>query len=169
MALVSIELVPHDPHWEDLYGTVAADIGGALGPTALSVDHVGSTAIPGIRAKPVIDVLVLVETYDPEAPYRDPLMSLGYAFDHRDDAHVFFTGSREGTAVQVHVVEENAEGARDMITFRDFVRSHPDEARRYEALKEGLADRYDDPDAYADAKSPFVLDVIRRAAASADP
>jgi GrpB-like predicted nucleotidyltransferase (UPF0157 family) len=134
-----------------------------VGPTALSVDHVGSTAIPAIRAKSVIDVLVLVEAYDPEAPYREPLASLGYVLDHRDDTHVFFTGSREGTAVHVHVVEVDAEGARDMIVFRDFVRSHPDAARRYEALKERLAGRHDDADAYADAKSEFVLDVIRRA------
>ena len=64
-----IRLVPHDPAWRDVYRRAATDIRRALGKTALSVDHVGSTAIPGIVAKPVIDVLVLVEGLDPEAPY----------------------------------------------------------------------------------------------------
>ena len=147
---------------------MAAEIQAALGPAALSVHHVGSTAISDIHAKPVIDVLVLVDHYDPETPYRDPLASLGYARDHRDDTHVFFKGSHAGTSVQLHVVQESADGARAMIIFRDFLRSHPEEARRYEALKERLARRHDDPDSYADAKSSFVLDVVRLATASAD-
>ena len=91
-----IELVAHDPAWADVFTSAADEIRAALGPTALDVEHVGSTAIAGIVAKPRIDVLVLVERYDPEAVYRDPLVALGYAHDHRDDLHVLFKGPAKG-------------------------------------------------------------------------
>jgi len=160
---MGIRLVPHDPEWGDIYERAEADIRDALGGIALSIDHVGSTAIPGIDSKPVIDILVLVESYDPEAAYRIPLESLGLMFGHREDWHVFFEGDPIGTATQVHVVEESAEDSRMMITFRDYLRRHPDEGRRYEQLKRTLADRYSDGNEYADAKSEYVQGVVRRA------
>lgn len=159
---MAIRLVPHDPEWANIYERAAADIRGALGSTALSVDHVGSTAIPGIVAKPVIDVEILVERYDPEAPYRGPLESLGYAFDHRDESHVFFVRSFGEFPLHVHVVEESSD-SRMMIKFRDYLRVHPDEARRYEDLKKALAEQHDDANAYANAKSSYVLEIVRRA------
>ena len=116
----------------------------------------------------MIDVLVLVERYDPAA-YRKPLDSLGYAFDHRDETHAFFTGSQEGTAVHVHVVEEGDEAARDMLVFRDALRSHPPTAHRYEALKVSLAARLGEHAAYAAAKTTFVRDIVGRAGAGVDP
>jgi GrpB-like predicted nucleotidyltransferase (UPF0157 family) len=160
-----IKLVPHDPAWGDVYRRAATDIRRSLGKTALSVDHVGSTAIPGIVAKPVIDVLVLVEGLDPEAPYRAPLESLGYAFGHRDEDRVFFEGSPAGMPIQVHVVEESSVDSRMMITFRDYLRAHPEEARRYEDLKKALAEQHDDGNAYASAKSPYVWETARRGTA----
>jgi len=158
-----VRLVPHDPEWAEMYERAAADIRDALGGTALSIHHVGSTAIPGIDAKPVIDILVVVEAYDPEEAYRIPLESLGYVFDHRDEIHAFFEGHPEGIATQVGVEEESSEDPRRMIAFRDYLRTHPDEARRYEQLKHTLADRYRDGNAYADAKSEYVMEVVRRA------
>ena len=160
---MGIRLVPHDPEWADIYERSAADIRDALGGTALSIDHVGSTAIPGIDAKPVIDILVLVERYDPEAVYRIPLESLGYMFGHREEWHVFFEGDPIGMSTQVHVVEESSEEPGRMISFRDYLRTHPDEARRYEQLKHILADRYSDGNEYADAKSEYVQGVVRQA------
>ncbi|HTG46551.1 MAG TPA: GrpB family protein [Actinomycetota bacterium] len=162
---MGIRLVPHDPTWADRYERAAADIRDALGGTALSIDHVGSTAIPGIDAKPVIDILVVVETYEPEAAYRIPLESLGYVFLHRDEIHAFFEGHPVGMATQVGVEEKSSEDPGRMIAFRDYLRTHPDEAARYEHLKHALADRYSDGNAYADAKSEYVNGVVRRAQA----
>ena len=82
---MGIRLVQHDPEWAETYGRAEADIRDALGEHALSIDHVGSTAIPGIDSKPVIDILVLVESYDPEEVYRIPLESLGYMYGHREE------------------------------------------------------------------------------------
>ncbi len=124
----------------------------------------GSTAIPGIAAKPVIDVLVLVEGYDPEAPYRGPLESLGYAFGRRDENHVFFEVSRGGARPGARR-GESSEDSRMMITFRDYLRADPEEARRYEDLKRALAEEHSDGNAYANAKSPYVWEIVRRATA----
>lgn len=158
-----VRLVPFDPAWAEIYDAAAAEIRRAFGSSALSVDHVGSTAIHGLAAKPVIDILILVERYDPEENYRGPLGSLGYTVDHRDESHVFFTGTRSGTALQIHVVESRARDARMMVTFRDYLRGHPDEVRRYEALKRDLAATHPDGNAYADAKTAYVLSVVREA------
>ena len=158
-----IELVAHDPAWADAYASAADEIHAALGATALDVQHVGSTAIPGIVAKRRIDVLILVQQYDPEAVYREPLLSLGYAYDHRDELHVLFKGSHEGTPFNLHVEEEDSEDAIRMIVFRDYLRSHADEASRYEDLKKELAERFSEDDAYAEGKSSFVREVVGRA------
>jgi GrpB-like predicted nucleotidyltransferase (UPF0157 family) len=160
---VPIRLVAHDPRWVEAYEKAEAQIRDALGSTASSVHHVGSTSIPDIDAKPVVDVLVLVDAYDPEAPYRDPLAALGFAFHHRDESHVFFKGSVDGVAFHVHVVEIGADDAQAMIVFANHLRAHPDEARRYQALKRQLAEEHDDTNVYAEAKSAYVHDVVRRA------
>jgi GrpB-like predicted nucleotidyltransferase (UPF0157 family) len=160
---MTIDLAPYDPEWAQRYELVAADIRVALGTTALRVEHVGSTAIPDILAKPVIDILVLVEAYDPESVYRGPLESVGYRFGHRDDGHAFFEGSPRGMPVHVHVVEESAKDSRRMIVFRDYLRAHPEEARRYEDLKVSLAEQHTDVNDYADGKSSYVWEIVRRA------
>ena len=89
--------------------------------------------------------------------------SLGYVFKHRDLGHAFFEGHPSGMSTQGHAVEESSEDPRVMVTFRDYLRTHPDEARRYEQLKHALADRYSDGIEDADAKSECVRGVVRRA------
>lgn len=159
---MAIRLVPHDPDWADIYERAAADIRGALGSTALSVDHVGSTAIPGIVAKPVIDVEILVEAYDPEAPLsRSARVARIRVRSPRRESRLL-RGSFDETPFHVHVVEESSD-SRMMIKFRDYLRAHPDEARRYEDLKKAVGEQHDDANAYANAKSSYVLEIVRRA------
>lgn len=146
-----------------LYERTVTEIHEALGSTATRIDHVGSTSISGIAAKPVIDIRILVESYDPEATYADPLSSLGFAFDHRDEGHVLFKGTRKRMRFNVHVVQKDEPDADSMVVFRDYLRSHPAEARRYEVLKIGLAERHRGGDAYASAKSSYVAEVLRLA------
>jgi GrpB-like predicted nucleotidyltransferase (UPF0157 family) len=161
-----VELVPHDASWKDLYEEAAAELEDALGPIALEIHHVGSTAVPGILAKPVIDVLILVEGYDPQHRYLRPLGSLGYTFDHRDEDHVFLTGSHQGTAIHLHVIDEDADRARAMIAFRDLLRANPEDVERYQALKTELARKYSDVDEYAAAKADFINTAVRSARGS---
>jgi len=162
---MSIKLVPYDARWADGYRAAADRIAASLGPTALLVEHVGSTAIPGMLAKPVVDVLVLVRQYDPEDADVTPLTALGYSYGHRDSDHVFMTGRQEELAFHVHVVEADAPNAMEMVTFRDYMRTHPAEAERYVALKRQLAAEHDRGEDYATAKTTFVREVLRRATA----
>lgn len=162
---MSIQLVPYDARWADRFKVAAASISASLGSTALRVEHVGSTAIPGMLAKPVVDVLVLVRSYDPEQAYVTPLTALGYAYGHRDSEHVFLTGRHEGVAFHLHVVEVDAAQSMEMVTFRDYMRTHPADAATYVALKRRLAEEHDRGEDYAAAKTAFVREVLRRAMA----
>jgi GrpB-like predicted nucleotidyltransferase (UPF0157 family) len=158
---MTVELVPHNPKWSDVYATAAGEIRAALKGTAARVEHVGSTAIPGLLAKPVIDVLVLVARYDPQEAYSIPLGTIGFVYDHRDESHVLFKGDREGVRFHLHVVEGTARDATDMLVFRDYLRDHHEEATRYAALKQSLARRYAKASEYADAKTSYVREIVR--------
>ena len=163
---MTITLVPHDPGWADLYERTAGEIHGVLGSSALRIDHVGSTSVPGIVAKPVIDVRVLVERYDPEAVYTAALSSLGFAYDHRVRIGLVLLNDMDVEPRSLARALEEDMAFIAMVVFRDYLRTHPDEARRYEELKVGLAERHRGGDAYASAKSSYVAEVLSLAGAS---
>ncbi|MCZ7528085.1 MAG: GrpB family protein [Acidimicrobiia bacterium] len=165
-----IELVPPDPAWPERFAAEAARIRAALGPLALRIDHVGSTSIPGLAAKPVVDIQISVRTVLPMAPYLAPLERLGYRYvpypdEDGVDRYPFFGRPPERPrAFHVHVCETGGYGERRTLAFRDWLRAHPEDAVAYEALKRDLARReWDDPNDYAEAKDPFVLSVLDRA------
>lgn len=165
----SYAIHPYDPAWPDRFASEARRIETALGPTAVRVEHVGSTAVPGLAAKPVIDIQVSVRSMSPRETYREPLESLGYRWgiDPWTDEHEFF-GRDEGgeRAFHVHVCPEGSDWERRHVTFRDWLRMHPDDAASYERLKRDLAETHPrDIDTYADAKTSFVREVEARAAA----
>lgn len=130
-----------------------------------AIEHVGSTAIAGIKAKPIIDILIGMRELPLEAAI-EPLISVGY--EHVEGAggpeRLYF---RKGTprAFHVHVVLHDGAAWRRHVIFRDWLNLHPDLAREYEALKVDLAARFeDDRDAYAAGKDPFVERVLAEAA-----
>lgn len=163
-----VELVPYDPGWPERFRAEAERLAGGLEGVARRIDHIGSTAVPGLVAKPTIDILVVVEELEPDAGYRGPLERLGYLFRPDDEPeHRFFYAPPEGPRrYQVHVVRRGGPWDERHLRFRDYLRSHQEVATEYAKLKRALAVRYeDDPLAYAEAKTPFVRDVERRAAA----
>jgi GrpB-like predicted nucleotidyltransferase (UPF0157 family) len=130
-----------------------------------AIEHVGSTAIPGIKAKPVVDILIGMRALPLEAAI-EPLVAIGY--EHVEGAggedRLYF---RRGTprAFHVHVVLHDGAAWRRHVIFRDWLNLHPDLAREYEALKVDLAARFaDDREAYAAGKDPFVERVLAEAA-----
>jgi GrpB-like predicted nucleotidyltransferase (UPF0157 family)/anthranilate/para-aminobenzoate synthase component II len=160
----SYAIVDPDPSWPERFEEEAAGIREALGDLAVRIDHVGSTAVPGLRAKPIIDVQVSLRSMSPRAPWRDALVAAGYAYrldptsvDHefvsRDDA--------DGTRlVNVHLCPAGSEWERRHLWFRDRLRAHPDERDAYAALKDELAARHpDDVHTYSDAKTAFIRSV----------
>ena len=162
-----VEVVAYDPAWPGRFATWRNRLAGALLGTARRIDHVGSTAVPGLPAKPVIDVQASVPDIEDEAAYVPALEEAGVAFRSRDAAHRYFrpSGGRP-RAVQVHVCPAGSAWERDHLLFRDFLRSRTDVADAYGRLKCLLAARYrEDRIAYNEAKTNFILDAMEEAKA----
>jgi len=173
-----IVLVDYDPRWPALFGEEAERIRAALRTgTVLAVEHFGSTAVPGLRAKPIIDILVAVADLGAARAQAVPVLeTLGYAFwaDNPNPDHLFFVKGlppKGPRTHHVHVVEPDAPGPRaagssfvDRLLFRDALRANADLAKRYEELKRALAERnQSDREAYTEGKTEFVLSVLEQA------
>jgi GrpB-like predicted nucleotidyltransferase (UPF0157 family) len=169
----SVHVGEYDPAWPEQFRVLARRAEGALGDVALAVEHVGSTSVPGLAAKPVVDLAVVVRREDvPRAIER--LATLGYV--HEGDKGIpgreaFRTPPGEAKH-HLYVCIPESRGLRDHLVFRDYLRAHPDVAREYADLKRRLAaeHRYA-PEAYQLGKGPFIEAVMRRAGqgASAAP
>ncbi len=161
-------VVPHDPAWSRAFRDEALRIVEALGEPAVAVHHIGSTAIPGIAAKPILDLLLEVERLERLDEQAGAMRGLGYEamgefgipgrrYFRKDDAG----GTRTH---HVHGFLAGSEGATRHLAFRAYMVAHPEEARAYGALKERLAARYPgDMNAYMDGKDAFVRERERRA------
>ena len=163
----AIDVVPYDAVWPGQFATWRVRLAEALSATARRIDHVGSTSVPGLAAKPVIDVQVSVPDVEDESAYVTAIESVGVAFRSRDDAHRYFrpAGDRP-RVVQIHVCPTGSAWERDHLLFRDFLRSHAESADAYGRLKCMLAAEYrDDRIAYNEAKTNFILDTADRAEA----
>jgi GrpB-like predicted nucleotidyltransferase (UPF0157 family) len=153
-----IELVPYDPGWPGLFAREAARIRAALGDRALLVEHVGSTSVPGLAAKPILDIVLTVADSADEPAYVPALQAAGYVLRIREPGwleHRMLRG--EGPTVNLHVFSAGCPEVGAMLTFRDRLRSHPADRERYAARKQELARRrWRHVQHYADAKSGVV-------------
>jgi GrpB-like predicted nucleotidyltransferase (UPF0157 family) len=155
-------VVPYDARWPELFAGEAARVRDALGPRCLGVEHIGSTAVPGLPSKPVVDLLVGL----PDALTRDDaraLKGLGYRrLRVRRDGRLVF---RRGTprAYSLHVAEVGTWAWHRPLGFRDLLRRRPEEVERYAALKLELA-RTGDLPAYVEGKAAFIESALREAA-----
>ncbi len=165
-----IEVVAYDPAWPARYEAWRDQLAGELGATALRVDHVGSTAVPGLAAKPIIDVQVSVRDVEDEATYVPAIERAGVAFRSREVGHRYFRPSGDRPRdVQVHVCRAGSDWERLHLLFRDFLRAQAPTRYAYGRLKLELAERYrDDRIAYNEAKTAFILDALEEARAWAD-
>lgn len=166
-----IEIANYDRRWPAMFVEEATRLRQVLDPDlVLCIEHFGSTAVPGLAAKPVIDILIAVPSLArARATMVAPLQRLGYVFweDNPKPDRMFFVkgmppyGARR--THHVHVTEPEGEKWQGL-PFRDYLRDHPDEARRYERLKRDLAAAHrSDRDAYTDAKSAFVAEILAKA------
>jgi GrpB-like predicted nucleotidyltransferase (UPF0157 family) len=160
-----IHLVAPDAMWPRQYAEVAARIMQALGPVAAVVEHVGSTSVPGLAAKPFIDVLLLVPDPGEESAYVPGLEEAGFLLHVREPdwhQHRFFRA--HDPEVQIHVFAVGSEEAERMLLFRHWLRANRDERALYEETKRRLAARsWTRVQDYADAKSEVVEEIIARA------
>jgi GrpB-like predicted nucleotidyltransferase (UPF0157 family) len=161
-----IEIVAYDPGWPARFTAIGGEMRGALGGVALRIDHVGSTAVPGLAAKPVIDVQISVASLEPLGAFREPLEGLGYVFraDNPERTKRYFREPPGERRTHVHVRRWGSFSEQFALLFRDYLRAHPGDAAEYEALKRTFAERHrHDRHAYVEAKVPFFWETIRRA------
>lgn len=170
MTAEPIEIVPYDPRWPDLFERERQAIESAIGHYVEEIEHIGSTAIPGLAAKPVLDIMVGVRTMEGSPGCIRGLAAIGYEYVPRFERELhrrrFFRKYTEGRRTHhVHLVERsNSDWWDQHVLLRDYLRDHPRVAREYESLKRYLAKSFrDDRDDYTEAKTDFVTEVERRA------
>jgi len=161
-----IVVVRYDPAWPNEFRHIGGRLRAILGPVARRIDHVGSTAVPGLDAKPVIDVQVSVATLVPETPYLEPLEAKGYRWhrDNPDRTKRFFREPEGDPRTHVHVRVEGGFDEQLNLLLRDYLRNHLESAAEYARAKRSLAEKFrNDREGYVRAKEPSVWELIRRA------
>jgi GrpB-like predicted nucleotidyltransferase (UPF0157 family) len=161
-----VVIVPYDSNWQAEFAQIGASLRQALGEKALRIDHVGSTSIVGLDAKPVIDVQISVSTFNDLDATADALATLGYSQreDNPDRTKRYFREAEGMRRTHIHVRELGSFTEQLSLLFRDYVRTHAHEAKRYAAIKYSLAKSFrHDRDRYTEEKEPYIWDILRSA------
>lgn len=165
-----IVLVDYDPRWPAMFEREASRIRGALASLAIRIEHVGSTSVPGLAAKPIIDIVLTVPDSADEAAYVPALEAAGYVLRGREPdwfEHRLFKGPE--VDVNLHVFGAGEAEFDRMVLFRDWLRSHDDERDAYLRVKRDLAQRiWRHVQNYADAKTAIVQQIMARATTDRD-
>ena len=161
----TVQVAPYDTRWPSLFASEAARVAVALGALPLRLEHIGSTSVPGLPAKPIIDILAGRPAGSPVEPYIAALVRAGY--EHRGEAGIpgrqYFRRG-EPRLFHVHLAETHGEFWRAHLVFRDVLRARPELAAEYAALKHRLTARHPaDREAYLDGKGPFIQQVLAQA------
>lgn len=162
-----IYLAEYDPAWPRLFEREAARVRDILGEQVLLLEHVGSTSVPGLAAKPIIDMLLVVPNSADEPAYVPPMEAAGYVLRIREPnwhEHRLFKGSE--TTINLHVFSPGSTEISRMLAFRNWLRIHAADRALYERTKRELAQRtWKYTQNYADAKSEVVDEIMARAQA----
>lgn len=157
-----VRVVEYDSAWPLEYAKEAPVVAVALGPCVLEIHHIGSTAIAGMPAKPLIDIMVAVRTLGPIDDYRPIMKALGYRVQPTGDParHCFKKGLPR--THHVHIVQRGGSDYCRMLRFRDYIASHPERASQYAELKHALARKYGtNRDLYTSSKSTFIDETLK--------
>lgn len=163
---MKVQIVDYDPQWALDFEALRARIWPVVSDIAVSIEHVGSTSVPGLAAKPVLDIDIIVGDV---ARTIERLASIGYT--HRGNLGIegreAFRSSQNEPKHNLYVCRDDSAALRDHLTFRDYLRTHPETAQAYAQLKYSLATRFpDDVNSYAIAKTDFVTSVLESAGIS---
>ena len=163
----AIIIAGYDPAWQERFRREEARIRAALGEAALSVEHIGSTSVPGLAAKPIVDILLVVEDSADEASYVPALEEAGYVLRVRepdfDEHRMFRTPAKD---VHVHVFSPGSPEIERYLLLRDHLRENEEDRKLYARTKRELASRdWPSMQHYAEAKTEVIEGIIARATA----
>jgi GrpB-like predicted nucleotidyltransferase (UPF0157 family) len=160
-----IDVIDYDPAWPGRFAEWRDRLAGELGDGALSIEHVGSTAVPGLAAKPIVDIQVTVADLESEDAYVPAIERAGVALRSRDAEHRYFRPAPgRPREVQIHVCEQASAWERDHLEFRNYLRANDEARDAYATLKRALAEQFpDDRLAYTEAKTAFVAQTLEAA------
>ena len=164
-----VEVVPYDSSWADEASRTIGLLKSVLGDAAADMQHIGSTAVRGISAKPIIDIAVGVNDFDDVLALNDDLEKAGFIFRGQDlpDQYLYVCGGDDYRTHHIHVVIYGSVYWKNYINMRDYLNAHEEDARAYSNLKQKLALQYpDDRIAYTNAKSAFIDEILRKASGS---
>ena len=162
----SVVVVDYDPAWPALFAALRAPIATVLGDLAVTIEHVGSTAVPGLAAKPTIDLDAAIPSASALDTVIERLALLGYVYkgDQGIPGRAAFDWPPHSPRRHLYVCAQDSAEYRRHLLFRDYLRAHPDSVVAYTTLKRQLAAQYrTQREAYTDAKGPFIGDVLARA------
>ena len=161
-----IYIAQYDTGWPARFSNLASAMREALGDVAVRIDHIGSTSVPGLAAKPIIDMQVSVRSLEPVDPFRIPLEGLGY-FYRRNNPELtkrYFREPPGEPRTHIHVRRAGSFSEQYPLLFRDYLRQHPLSASEYENVKRQLVEQYPhDGLAYTNAKDTICWEIIHRA------
>jgi GrpB-like predicted nucleotidyltransferase (UPF0157 family) len=166
----AIKIVDYDPDWAKKFETHARIIADALGASALRIEHIGSTSVPGLAAKAIIDIVVVVQDSTDESAYLPQLEAAGYVLRVREpdwnEHRMFKTPEMD---VHIHIYSAGCPEIQRNLTFRDRLRHNIDDGRRYEQTKRELAEKeWPDMNAYTDAKTEVIESIIAASPAAGE-
>ena len=161
-----IQIVEYNPSWAFQFERIAARIRSSLGPVMRSVDHVGSTAVPGLAAKPIIDTLLTVAKGQSKDECRQRLEKVGFILKHPAmDGCKGLMLSHGSPLINLHVFSEGCVEPERMLRFRDWLRNNSNDRTRYQELKLHLAScEWENIQAYANSKTSFIDEIVKAAA-----
>lgn len=160
----AVVIEPYSPAWLTLFEEHRRRIEDALGSVACRVDHIGSTAVPGLAAKPIVDIQVSVPDVEHEPSYLEPLLDAGYRLRVREPGHRMFRTPE--LDVHIHVCHAGSDWERRHLLLRDWLRESTDDRKAYAALKAELQGQgWQTLNHYADAKTDLISEMTARAEA----
>lgn len=161
-----LTIADYDPQWSVRFAKLGGRLRTALGEVALRIDHIGSTAVPGLAAKPIIDVQISVASLEPVDFFRAPLQSCGFVWrtENPERTKRYFRERPGDSRTHIHVRRAGSFSEQFALLFRDYLRAHPDAVAEYGARKRELASHLAiDRHTYTDDKAPIVWRIIQLA------
>lgn len=162
-----VEIYPYDSAWAADYAAEAEGLAPVFGGNLVALHHIGSTAVPGLPAKPIIDILPVVADINQVEALNPQMVALGYIAKGENGIpgrRYFRKGSDAHHTHHVHVFQVGSPEIAKHLDFRDYLRAHPEEMTTYGRLKTTLAAQFrTDPPAYTDAKTGFIAEILRKA------